>query len=310
MSNTTQNQEIDLSYLFKSFVNFIDNIGFFIFRIFHFLLRNIIVTSVIIIIGLGIGYYLYENNPRSYKNEVLLVPNFNSTEYLYSSVANFSSKKANGTPELEYASGFSVEPVIDVYEFVSDNKQNLEIAKYMSENTIEVSRFKKDSNTEKLYRYHKLTYYTKIKDTDKKIFNALMEELNNDEYFKQRQIIEREETHKRVAELELSILNINRLFEKIASQSESAKEFNVDMYSQINDLMLTKQDLLKKVGALKVTAMVEEEKIIFDASSNLNIKDKSVLEILIPAILFVFLYLLVSWIRKKYKRYKFRIQNA
>lgn len=303
-SHNNVNQEIDLTLLSKSLGNFIDNIGFTIYRILNFFLKNVLIVIILTLAGLVLGWYNYINDKKAYRNEIIVVANFNSTEYMYDKVRNFSAETSEKLPVLNEISGLKIEPIVNVFEFTSNEKNNLEIAKYMSENTIEVSKFKKDNNVEKLYKYHKLSYYSKIFDKNERIYQALLNDLNNDNYLIERQKIEQQNTIEHIAQLEKSIENIDQIFKKLGNAS-SGNELNVQMYAQINDLMLTKQDLVKKINQNKV-ALLEENKIIFGTSKVLNIDNKNIFKILYPVILLNFLFLLVGICVKLFKKYKFR----
>lgn len=310
MNNTppkenTNNQEIDLAFLFNSLKNFVDNIGFTLFRIINFYLKNIIVTLVLTLLGVGLGYYQYSNNSKAYKHELMVVPNFNSTGYLYNKVKGIGKVDENDDSPLSHVSEAKIEPIIDIFQFVSDSKQNLEIAKYMSENTIEVNKFKKDNDVEKLYKYHLLTYYTDKEDTDGKILQSLIESLNADAYLNERKKVEVLETQNKLIELQTSVDNINGIFKKLGGVVENSKDINVEMYSQINDLMLTKNDLLKQINKTKIE-LIEQEKVVFKASDNLNNINRSFLKIIVYPVIFNLLFLVFAWIVKQYKRYKLR----
>ena len=304
------NQEIDLTILFKSIGGFFDRIGFIFYRIISFFLRNAIITIAITIMGLLLGWYFYKNDQRAYRHEVIVATNFNSTEYVYSKILNFSAEMNENSSLLKGLSGLKIEPVVDIFEFVSDEKNNLDIAKYLSENTIEVSKFKKNNNVEKLYRYHRLSYYTDTLDADKSIYNALFSELNSDTYLLERQKIERLNTEKRLKELETSIEAINQIFNKLGTSSSGGNELNIQMYAQINDLMLTKNELLKKINQSKIALLLEEEKTIFDTSKLLNIPNKSIFKIALPAVLFNFIFLFIGVTAKFFRKYRNRNLKA
>lgn len=308
-NGNTNNQEIDLAFLYTSLKNFIDNIGFLIFRIFNFFIRNFVITLVLILLGVGLAYFQYLNNSKAYKHELIVVPNFNSTGYLYNKVENFSKNSELKNTTLKHISNLKVEPIIDVFQFVSDNKQNLEIAKYMSENTIEVNKFKKDSDVEKLYKYHKLSYYTDVEDLDLSIYNTLIQELNKDVYLNERKSIEILETKNKLKEYEYSIENINNIFKKLGNVGEQSKDLNVEMYSQINDLLLSKKDFLNEIKKAKVE-LVEQSKIVYDASRSLNMKNSNILYFIFFPMLFNFLFLISVFIMKQYKRYKAKYSHS
>src|SRR5690625_1994275 len=86
------NQEIDLSYLTKKISTWIEFLGYSIYKFFQFLLKNIILLSVLFILGVAIGYFIDSNRGESYKHEVVVIPNYKSTEYLYSKIENMKLK--------------------------------------------------------------------------------------------------------------------------------------------------------------------------------------------------------------------------
>ena len=309
MQNTspkpTNHQEIDLSYLYQSLLNFIDSIGFSIYRMVRFLLRNWMITISVLILGFGLGYYLYKSDPKAFKQEVIVVPNFHSTSYLYEKVNNFNKKHKDPASKLSHISSIEVAPIVDVFQFVSDSKQNLEIAKYMSENTIEVAKYKKNNDIEKLYKYHKITYYTDVEDTDQKIFDALLQDLNSDSYLQERQKVETVQTQNKLQEHIASVENINNVFKKLGNVSENSKDLNVEMYSQINDLMLTKKDLLNEITKVKIE-VIEQSKIIYDASKSLNTQNKNIFKVILIPFVFIVLFLCSAYVWRQAKRYQKR----
>lgn len=301
---TAENQQIDLSYLWKSTKNFFENITFSIFRFFSFFLRNKIATIILLIIGIALGVYVYKNDKNAYRNVVVVATNFGSTEYTYNKINNFNRVEQYNFPGLKHISKIEIEPVVDVYSFLSDEKDNIEMAKYMSENTIEVSKYKKENNVEKLYRYHKIKYTTDVHDDDGKIYQSLIDYLNSDKYFAQIQQIEKKETQNRLVELEKSVESINAIFDNLGGNSTDGKgDIKIDMYSQINELMLTKNKLLQRIAKTKVQ-LIEEEKIVYDVSSNRNLYSKSMNKSIVLVLVILFSFYVVSQAIKKFKKFK------
>src|SRR5690606_2103206 len=201
-SNTNSTQEIDLSYLSKKTVSLLDGLGYTIYRFIKFLLKNIWIILGILVLGGAIGYFLDNRGEEVYKHEVIVVPNFNSSSYLYNSIENMKFKDSKIIKA-------QVEPIIDIYQFIQERYQNLEIAKYMSENNIQVDKFTDKNAVEKLYRYHLLTLYTKGEDKSGKIIDSLLNKLNSDPYYLSRQKIEQNNLALSITEIEKSIESVN-----------------------------------------------------------------------------------------------------
>ena len=63
-----------------------------IFDLFLFLKKNFLILTTLLISGIALGFYLDIKN-KSYDHEVIVIPNFGSTDYLYSKVDLLASKK-------------------------------------------------------------------------------------------------------------------------------------------------------------------------------------------------------------------------
>jgi len=303
---TAKDQEIDLSYLYKSIKNFFENIIYGIFNFFSFFMKNKIPTILLLIIGGGLSILMYKNDKKAYKSIVVISTNFGSTEYVYNKINNFNKAEQNAFPGLVHISSIEIEPVIDIYSFLSDGKENIEMAKYMSENTIEVSKFKEKNNVEKLYRYHKIKYTTDIYDEGSKIYTDLIDFLNKDTYLKQAQEIGIQNTKTKLAELEKSVESINAIFDNLGvNRTDGKGDIKIDMYSQINELMLTKNSLMKQINKTRIQ-LLEEEKIIYDVNSNQNLYNKSIIKPILMIVGLLFMFFLMSQIIKKYRKFKQR----
>ena len=147
-TNNSDNQDIDLSMISKKITGFFDGISFSIFKHILFLKRNLITLVVLVVAGFGIGIYL-DTTIKSYDSEIIVRPNFGSTDYLYSKIYLLESKikendtlflKSIGIDKPKTLVLIEIEPVIDIYSFVNNsynnstqNSQNFELVKLLSE---------------------------------------------------------------------------------------------------------------------------------------------------------------------------------
>lgn len=288
-NDNKNSQEIDLSYLLKSFGSFFKSVEVAIFK-------NIIVLSILVIAGIIIGYFLDKQSKTTYKQEIIITANFGSSDYLYKKISSISFDEDSSITDVK------IEPIVDVYSFLNEGNgwTNLNIAKYLSENNIEISKYKKGNQTEKMYKYHLLTLYTNKKDADKSIVNDFLHDLNQDPYFLEKQKLGKQHTEFKIKEYLTSINSINAYFERLGNQSTSSgTDFNVQLNSQINDLLNSKNNFVKEIESLK-TLQLEQDKIFYETSILSNIKVKSTKKTIILPALFIGLYLVFLVIRKRY----------
>ena len=299
--NSNDSQEIDLSYLSKKTANFFDNLGYSFYKFFRFLLKNIIILSVLVVIGVLAGYFLDRQFTETYKQEILVVPNFNSNSYLYNKVENIDLKDSK-------IKSIKVEPVLDVYQFIKDEWGNLEVAKYLSENNIEFTKYQPNSDVEKMYRYHLMTIETKGLDKGGKTVDSLLNEFNKDPYYLERQKIEIENTKNLIADLEKSIINIEQILQKIGTVNTSTGELNIEMYAELNNLINSKKSAVIEINKYKIHQF-EQSKIICPTSKMLNVKEKKVPKIILLPILLIGLFLIASLFIEFFKKYN-RIEKS
>lgn len=302
-SNQKSSQEIDLSFIAKKTGSIVDYFGYLAFRIFKFILKNIFVFIGILVIGAVIGYFLDQRKEDIYKHEIVVVPNFGSNTYLYNSINNLKTQGTNITQ-------VEIEPILDIYQFIRDRYQNLEIAKYLSQNNIQLNKFQPNSDVEKLYRYHLLTFYTIGEQKPNGEIDSILNKLNSEPYFLQRQKVENENLKIVKDELSNTVESINSILDKIGSSSGSTGELNIEMYSEINNLINSKKGTLDELGKISVEEL-EQSKVIYDSSRNLNIKQSSISKMVLIPVLLLGVYVIFYVLYKKvYKRYQNRLNDS
>lgn len=304
-NDNKKSQEIDLSYLFSSFGSFLKSIELFVFRSFRFIISNIVVLFILVLIGAGIGYFLDKQSGTTYKHEIIITANFGSSPYLYQKISKIRlDDKESVIRKVE------IEPVIDVYSFVSEKVQNLNIARYLSDNNIEISKHKEGNQTELIYKYHLLTLYSDEKDIDNKAINQFLAELNQESYFLERQKIETEQTALQIKECQVSIDNINSYFKKLGAETipSSKTDLNVEFNAQLNDLLSSKNNILKELEMLSILQL-EQQEIFYNVSSLTNIKISSGKKMILIPLLLILIYLGTVTVRQRYKKYKLLSQS-
>lgn len=300
MNNTppkenTNNQEIDLIYLFKKIKDFFQSIRFGIFRFINFCLNKIVYILAIIAVGGVLGYFMDQNLPQKYKHETIVAVNFDSAEYLYSLINKKRDKDSNITK-------ITIEPVYDVFQLISDNQDHLRALTFLSEDGLDVTKYKKGTSNIFLYRYHFLTIYTDGKDDSGSVVNDFLAMINNDPYFVNKQKIEFQNNKNKIQECKKSIQNINSVFESITKDKSSAS-VDITTYNQMNELTQTKSLLLKQLNKLE-TELAEQSVAIFPTVVQKNISASTFGYIVKIPFLFLFIFFMVSWMISWFKNTK------
>ena len=310
-----ENQEIDLTKISKGlFQNF--SIG--VFKSIQFVIKHIIILSILFVIGCVLGFYL-DNNNKIYDNQIIVTPNFESTDFLYSRVDLLESKikerdtlflKSIGIQEPKKLLKIKIEPIVDIYRFVNTNSdQNFELLKLMAEDG-DIKKIAEDKMTSKNYSFHEISFSTKDITTNQKTISPILNFLNNSNFYKK---IQKEYVNKIKVKREANTVVINQIevflnsfSDKInGGNSKNDKLVYYNENTQLNDVINTKNKLITEQGNLRVE-LVSLDKIIKENSQTLNIENKDSvngkLKIILPLFLifiFVFIHFFISFYKRQ-----------
>lgn len=322
-TNNLDNQEIDLSMISKKITGFFDGIAFSIFKGILFLKRNLIILGILVVIGVGIGLYLDKTN-KSYDSEIIVKPNFGSTDYLYSKIDLLESKikerdtlflKAIGIENPKGLNLIEIDPVIDIYSFVNNgydksiaqNSQNFELVKLLAEDG-DINKIIKDKVTSKNYSSHKIYLRTKGFVQDEKIIVPLLNYLNQNEYFETIRKTYVKNIEIKMLKNEETIGQINALLNEFSNITNSNQKSDKLVYynenTQLNDIIRTKEALLAELANQRIE-LKTTDKFIKKTSGIINIKNENVtngnLKFLLPIFL-VFGFVFINLFSKFYKK--------
>ena len=318
MSATSQNndnQEIDLSQISKKIGNFFENISTSIFRGFLFFKRNILWIGILFVLGAGLGVYL-DKTSKIYDSQIIVSPNFGAVDYLYAKVELINSKIEDndtlflkdiiGIKETRNLKVITIIPITDVYKFIDNKAQNFELIKLMAEDG-DIKKIVNESLTSKNYPYHIISFSTLNETSDEKTVQPILNYLNNSDYYR---IIQKEYVNNikiKMAENDSIISQINGLLNAFSNTSNGSQKSDKLVYynenSQLNEVIKTKDQLVNEQGSHRLE-LVNLDKIIKESSATLNVKsNKAVngkMKLILP-LLFIFLFVLVGYLKSYYK---------
>ena len=206
-------------------------------------------------------------------------------------------------------SRIEVEPVIDVYSFVSNttlnvannaqNSQNFEMLKLMAEKG-DINKIIEDEITSKNYYFQKINIISKEK-VDEKDIKSIIKHLNKDTYFDSILHLNIENIKERIVKRDSTISQINKLIQSYSSSiaSGNASVMFKNENSEVNSLINQKNELIQKIEQDKLS-LISQNKIIKENTIVYNkINDKGIankLKFLFP-VLFIFLFFVIDYLK-------------
>jgi hypothetical protein len=321
-----EDQEIDLSAISGKISDFFQSINAAIFKTIHFLIKKIIVLGILFLIGIGLGIYLDKTN-KVYDHEIILQPNFGSTDYVYSKVDLLASKikeqdtvflKSIGIKDPSNLLRIEIKPIVDIYKFISGNninvnEQNFELLKLMAEDG-DMKKIVEEETTSKNYAFHKISFKTNKLVNRKDIIEPLLQYINNSKHFNQikavyinNALIKINRNNEIISQIDGFL---NSFSSVIAGNTKSDKLVYYNENTQLNDVIQTKNGLIAEIGKLQMD-LISIDEVIKETSSTSNIQNtKSVngkLKLILPLLfvsLYLLLYLFINFYKTQSQKYK------
>lgn len=320
MSSNSEDQEIDLGQIFSKigalFQKGIDSI----FDLFLFLKKNFLILAILLVSGIVLGYFLDKNN-KTYNHEIIVTPNFGSTDNLYGKIDLLSSKKKENDSVFLQNLGISkpknfnkieVEPIIDVYKFIQNNETNFELIKLMAEDG-DLDKIIKGDLTSKNYPFHAIKFSTKGQTTIEETVTPILSFLNSSDYYSTIQKEHVSNIKLKMTENDSTIAQINSLLNDFSNTTSSNQKSDKLVYynenNQLNEIIKTKDVLISEQGSHRLN-LINNDKIVKDTSITINIvnnkgingKMKFILPFLLISLFFVFSGLLAFYKHQVKKR--------
>lgn len=318
MNTTSQEQEIDLSQIGKSISKVFQNVINKCFDLLFFIQKKIIIVAALFVLGVGLGFYL--DKEPNYTNDIVVIPNFGSNEYLYDKVNLISLKlkekdetffKAIGISNIEDFNSIEIQSINGIYNFINSEsqKENFEFIKLMAEDG-DIEKIIKDDLTSKNYYLHNINIKTAIAYQKKDLIDPLLKYLQETKYFTERGKVYQSNLIEKIAANKLLITQIDQILSNL-TQNKTTGGVIISENTGLSELIQKKDQLIYENQTLSIHKL-EYDKVIKDQDTSLNqLNTKGVnnkMKLILP-FLFVGLFLLGYWFSQAYKQQKKRIQS-
>lgn len=327
-NNTNYASEIDIDQVKQKMRGYVSSFGDKVFDAMLFVKKHIAILIALFVIGAGIGTYL-DREAKQYLHKVYVIPNFNSIDYLYEQVDRIESKlkkndkefvKSLGIKDPELLNSIEIEPVVDIYDFltqagssVDHEKSKVELFRIISDNA-DVNKVITEKVTSRNYRYHLITIGTSKEVDRDEVVDPILNVLNSNPYLLQ---VQKEciiALHDKVKENDSIIKQINKVVEGYSLQGRSASPSMLyyNNNTDITELLNLKNGLVRENGNNRITE-IDFQKIIKDIAVVSNINDKvpfvTKFKVILPLLL-IALFLVFKALQNFYKRQAAKRQIA
>jgi len=319
MSATPQtnpdNQEIDFSHISRRIGDKFEDFSTWIFKGFLFIKKNLIVLTILFIIGAGLGYYL-DKKTKVYDHQIIVSPNFGSTDYTYSKINLLESKIKErdtvflnklGIKNSKKLSTIKIKPIIDVYQFIENKPENFELIKLMAEDG-DINKVVVDDVTSKNYSKHMISFTTSSLTDESATVEPIMAFLNDSKYFKDLQKVYLKNVDLTIKTNDSILRQIDGILNEFSATksgtgSKSDKLVYYNENTQLNDVIKTKSELLENNSNIKIE-MVRTNDIVKKTSSTINVRNtesiNGKMKFVIPLVL-IGLFIIFGLVRAYYR---------
>ena len=310
--------EIDLDFISKKIGSFFERINRSIFNSIQFFIKNWVIVLILVAIGFALGVVL-DNVQKTYKHEIIVTPNFKSTDYLYAKIDLINSKinerdtnflkNVVGIQQPKILKSIEIKPIADVYNFITNKPENFQLIKLMAEDG-DIKKVLEENVTSKNYNYQTLLLFTNHKVTEESLTTPLLKYLNTSDYYSKIQKVVYHNVELKIQQTDSIIRQIDGILNNLSNSSKGNLKNDKLIYynenTQLNDIIKSKDGLLNE-QAIQRVELIGFDKIIKENNIILNLQlvkfVNGNLKFLLP-ITFVLAYIFLGFFKSFYRRQK------
>jgi len=322
-NQTSTSNEVDLHYVGQKVKGYVSQINDNFFDFILFVKRNIILFAVVMLLGAAYGYYI-DSQAKLYSHKVILIPNFESVDYLYEEAEKLNAKiadrdyeylKSIGIKNPNYLAKVTVEPIIDIYDFIDDvelyetNDKKFDLFKLISESG-DMKSILKEHSTSKNYKYHVLELYTVNKADEAGYLQPVLDHLNSNKYFVKIQEGMIRNLDIKIAQNDTLIKQMDRILSDFSSFTKGTATNLTYFHSEtdLGDIIIIKERTIAKKDQY-LEDKVNFENVFKDMGKITNVRYKTGLTGLMKFVMPVVFFVILCGILFAIAYYKRQVRN-
>jgi len=313
MAEQNYTEEIDLSYLWRKFTAFIKSCIRAGFMVLAFFAKYWIVTLVLLLVGIGYGYYKDQTSSKTFKNEGIVIPNYESVDYLYSNIDEFNKRIYNqDTVFLKSVLGenykalrkIEIEPISDIYNMMTKSREQIDVFRILFQNQ-ELDKFTENIITGKYFKFHKISFTIKGKGASEEVIKDIQSYWNSSEHFLEYGRVYRENAEFQVKEYKNMIAQVDAIIQSLTTEPVRSQNPGVVINENSNLYLLLdrKQDMLTELlqAEVRLSDYTEPVKLVY---MDYEVESTSISNAIKYPIFLIALFGFIFFVRFIYKKMK------
>lgn len=315
MSENQKNEEIDLGHVLSKIGDKFNRLQGRLYDLILLVFKFKFLVLSLLVVGFVVGYILDSKKVELKRTEVVVIPNYDSSDFLYRNIENISSLLSKGREEEllkifgtqhTQIKGIEINPIYDLRLLIRSTELMDILKESVKDNRL--GWIQEEFEKGRIQKYHSIEIITNEEADAVEIANNLVSFLNSNEFYKQIRLISLENVNFQLEEFDRTLVQIDSVISATTSKKissiPSSQGFFLNDNSHISSLIEYKSVILEEKFE-KLRRYEQKDDVIHLVSVDTNTELKvgrlmSNMKFILPIILFfsfIAIILLVSYVK-------------
>lgn len=315
MSENQKNEEIDLGQVLSKIGDKFNRLQGRLYDLILLVFKFKFLVLSLLVVGFVVGYILDSKKVELKRTEVVVIPNYDSSDFLYRNIENISSLLSKGREEEllqifgtqhTQINGIEINPIYDLRLLIRTTELMDILKESVKDNRL--GWIQEEFEKGRIQKYHSIEIITSEEADAVEIANNLVSFLNSNEFYKQIRLISLENVNFQLEEFDRTLVQIDSVISATTSKKissiPSSQGFFLNDNSHISSLIEYKSVILEEKFE-KLRRYEQKDDVIHLVSVDTNTELKvgrlmSNMKLILPILLFfsfIGIILLVSYVK-------------